>query len=104
MMSKISRSLMLVAAINTAVCAQDGFLKVIDAKNPLTQTTSPGFYKGAAWVDIDNDGDVDLFVGPNFLFRNDGNERFTAISDPFAFKPLQPPGGSSWADVNNDGY
>jgi hypothetical protein len=84
--------------------AQVNFSPVVDDNNPATKTTSPGFYKGAAWVDIDNDGDIDLFVSPNSLFINNGNGNFSVLDDPFQFKPTQPPGGASWADLNNDGY
>lgn len=40
---------------------------------------------GAAGGDYDNDGDVDLFVvrgdvGPNLLYRNDGNNTFTDVA------------------------
>ncbi|MCG8455610.1 MAG: VCBS repeat-containing protein, partial [Holophagales bacterium] len=37
------------------------------------------FAKGVAWGDYDDDGDPDLYVsniGPNRLYRNDGNMRF----------------------------
>jgi hypothetical protein len=84
--------------------AQSGFNKVVDSGNPVTTFTSPAFYKGAAWIDYDNDNDLDLFASPNFLFRNDGNGTFVQITNPFGFTPMQNPGGSSWADLNNDGF
>ena len=73
-----------------------------------------GDSEARAWVDYDNDGDLDLFVSnifvlrlskfTNVLYRNDGNGRFTRIiysglsrlSD-FAF-------GSCWGDYDNDGF
>lgn len=82
--------------------AQGGFTKVVNAANPLTTFTSTGIYKGAAWVDLDNDGDVDLFAYPNKLFRNDSNGNFTALPD-LPYTPLEQQGGSSWADLDNDG-
>jgi len=62
---------------------------------------------GAAFADIDNDGDFDLFVsnyvGPNRLFLNDGKGNF---SDATA--AIQPPKdgwgkGPTFGDVDNDG-
>jgi hypothetical protein len=42
---------------------------------------------GAAMVDIDNDGDLDLYVcnyeAPNQLFLNDGKARFTERAQEF---------------------
>ncbi len=86
------------------VHAQGGFDKITDPTNPVTTFTTGGYYKGASWIDYDNDNDPDLFAAPNFLFRNDGNGVFVQITDPFGFIPQQNPGGSSWADLNNDGY
>lgn len=64
--------------------AQGGFTKIIDAANPVTTFTTAGIYKGAAWVDFDNDHDIDLYAAPNRLFRNDGNGVFIQLIDlPF---------------------
>jgi hypothetical protein len=81
---------------------QGGFTKVVDAANPITTFTSPGVFKGASWVDIDNDDDLDLFAGQNNLFRNDGGT-FVKLVDPFGFTFGQNPGGASWADLDHDG-
>lgn len=82
--------------------AQGGFTKVVDVSNPVTTFTTAGIYKGAAWVDFDNDQDIDLFAAPNRLFRNDGNGVFTQLID-LPFSPIQNPGGASWADLDQDG-
>ena len=68
---------------------------------------------GAAAADYDNDGDEDVFVanyGPNRLFRNDGEGRF---SDVAAEMGLQGPAklggfvkwsaGGTWFDADGDG-
>src|SRR3954463_7142689 len=90
--------------LNYSVFAQGGFTKIVDPLNPVTTFTTPGYYKGAAWIDFDNDNDLDLFASPNFLFRNDGNGIFTQLVSPFGFTAMQNPGGSSWADLNGDGF
>ena len=52
--------------------------------NP-TNSKAELFAGGAASGDYDNDGDIDLYVvrgnvGPNLLYRNDGNNRFTDVA------------------------
>ena len=86
------------------VWSQAGFVKIVDPTNPATTFISAGIYKGVAWIDFDNDNDIDLFASPHRLFRNDGGGSFIEIPAPFGFAPLQNPGGSSWADLNNDGF
>jgi hypothetical protein len=97
-------TIILVAFIANFSNAQAGFSKLVDASNPITTYTSAGIYKGVSWIDFDNDNDLDLFAIPDFLFRNDGNGVFVQLPDPFGYTPLQFPGGSSWADINNDGF
>jgi hypothetical protein len=71
------------------------------------------FTYGAAWADIDNDGDLDLFcanygVGvKNRLFRNDskdGKIRFTEITDAAGVGDRAWSWSASFADINNDGW
>lgn len=94
----------LFAVIKIAV-AQGGWTKITSSSNPITTFTSNGYYKGAAWVDINNDSLIDLFAMPNFVFLNNGAGSFTQLTglniNP---SPIQNPGGCSWGDINNDGY
>lgn len=64
--------------------------------------------RGANWIDVDGDMDLDLFVcrelGQNeFLYKNEGNGYFVKITD----SPLVNAGGetwsASWGDYDNDG-
>lgn len=65
---------------------------------------------GASFVDIDNDGDLDIFLtnanasfGFNTLYRNDGNDQFTKI-DGGEVTGLQTASfGHTWGDFDNDG-
>jgi hypothetical protein len=63
---------------------------------------------GAAWVDVDNDGDEDLFVtggggAYNLLYRNDGAAGFSRVLAGELVNIRQQHLGTSWADYNNDG-
>lgn len=67
-----------------------------------------GSSRGVTWVDIDNDGDLDLFICNeegqiNFVYRNNGNGSFTKITTT----ELTQIGGNwwsaSWGDFDNDG-
>lgn len=60
------------------------------------------------WIDYDNDGDSDLYVtnennANNSLFRNDGPDTFTQITNLAISLDGSTTAGSSWADIDNDG-
>ncbi len=64
------------------------------------------------WVDYDGDGDNDLFITnqgssnnneKNTLFRNDGPNNFTQITNLAIVQDLKNSAGSSWEDIDNDG-
>lgn len=60
------------------------------------------------WIDYDNDGDCDLFVtneggNANSLFRNDGANNFTQITNSAITMSFRNSTGSSWGDIDNDG-
>jgi enediyne biosynthesis protein E4 len=79
------------------------FEKVTDPNNPVVTTAIDANYSGAAWVDIDNDGNLDLFTTKNFLFRNLANGNFERLTNFQSLSASQLGNGTSWADYDNDG-
>ncbi len=92
---------------------QDNFLYKNNGDGTFTAVTSGdivndgGNSHGSTWIDIDNDGDLDLYVtndqdGDNFLYKNNGDETFTKVTND-----LTTSGGNSFgtaiADYDNDG-
>ncbi len=80
------------------------FTQVTNSENPINQVTINGLYRGAAWVDIDNDGDLDLSI-QGWAFRNDGGDNFSIVKSfgkgPAGGAP-EILGSVSWADYDND--
>lgn len=63
---------------------------------------------GSSWADVDNDGDLDLFVANfsnqnNQLFLNKGNGIFEAVTQGAMVTDGGYSFGSSFADIDNDG-
>jgi hypothetical protein len=61
--------------------------------------------EGAAWIDFDNDGDLDLYVannGPNRLYQNDGGD-FTDVAPALGIDGDDWTKGLAWGDYDNDG-
>ncbi len=64
---------------------------------------------GQAWADYDGDGWLDLYVtdsvGPNSLYRNNGDGTFSlSPHNEQVALPEHYSGGASWADYDNDGW
>ena len=83
-----------------------------DAGRFVDVTATAGLARDSAavrqcsWVDIDNDGDMDLFVAfrdkPNALYRNDGG-RFTDIAPNLGLADPRKSVGGVWFDYDADG-
>jgi hypothetical protein len=59
-----------------------------------------------SWIDVDRDGDLDLFValrdGPNMLWRNDG-EHFRSVGKELGLDDPRRTVGAVWFDMDQDG-
>jgi len=64
---------------------------------------------GAAWIDYDNDNDLDLFMtngigSNNGLFRNEGDGTFSDVSHEAGIESGLGHSGALAGDIDNDGY
>ncbi len=97
------RTICLAACFTSTVMVHaQTFTRITDPQNQAAVTPGTAGYRGCAWVDYDLDGDEDLWVNRNFLYRNDGNGVFVNAQVGI---PAQTGLGSgcSWADYDNDG-
>jgi PKD repeat protein len=94
--------LFILGLFNLLTVAQT-FVAVTDQNNPIIAIGMDANYSGAAWVDIDGDGDDDLYSTKNYLFRNLGSGNFERLIDFQSSSAPQLGNGTSWADYDNDG-
>lgn len=77
-----------------------------NVSDAITSDEAPS--DGATWGDIDNDGDLDLYVAnwwgvQNLFYLNDGSGSFRKIEDRILTRGAYSE-TASWADFNKDGY
>lgn len=75
---------------------------------PYTRSTTGGGLGGIAWLDYDQDGDLDLYVtnsafADNGLFRNNGDGTFTNVSTMAGVTNRLGNLGVVIGDIDNDG-
>lgn len=99
----MKRSILLLLSFYSFVYAQGGFTFMNDPLNPVASFNNTATYRGAAWVDVDNDNDIDLFCAPDNLFINDGRGNFTVLSTQIGSGQQQVPSGVTFADFDHDG-
>ena len=101
-------------AVIAIIAIQPGMFSPAQAQTTFTKiTTGPVVTdaadgQGCAWVDFDDDGDLDLYIscnrtGASLLYRNDGNGVFTKITTGPIVNAGVGSVGASWADLDNDG-
>ena len=80
------------------------FTKVTDADNPIVSAAGAvaGSYSGCAWIDYNQDGNLDLYWVRGGLFKNNGDGNFSKITD--SNLKTDAGYGTTWADFNNDGF
>lgn len=101
--------------------AADGSIDAVRGRNVLWLQRSDGSFQrkddsgladggygmGVAVGDVDNDGDLDVFVtnwGPDRLFRNDGNARFTDVTEESGIAGPHWGASAGFCDVDGDGW
>lgn len=70
--------------------------------------TDAGQTHGCNFIDVDNDGDLDLYTcntegQPNKLYENDGTGAFSIANDPVLSDSTGIPYGQAWSDFDKDG-
>ena len=87
----------------TGLSFSQTFMKVTDPSNPIVTANFATNYSGAAWIDFNNDGNLDLFTTKNFLFSGDGKGNFETITTDLGPELGGQSNGPSWGDYDNDG-
>ncbi|MBP6311800.1 MAG: FG-GAP-like repeat-containing protein [Flavobacteriales bacterium] len=100
--------------LDQVLTTHDGTIELFenDGTGHFTDATSgcgmevSGFFLQSKFVDLDNDGYVDVLIaggsGSAYVFMNNGNKTFSAITNPFpANKTMH---SFATGDVNNDGF
>lgn len=101
--------MILVAHFTSGRVQGQTFTRVTDPLNPVT--TDQYESGGGTWVDINNDGWLDLFVSNgnlsnqnNSLYLNTGSGNFIRVTTGSIVTDGGSSIGSTWGDYDNDGY
>lgn len=85
------------------------FQDISSILGPYTRSATGEGLGGIAWLDYDQDGDLDLYVtngpaAPNGLFRNNGDGTFTNVSEEAGVANGLGNSGVVVGDIDNDDY
>lgn len=94
--------------IPNSLLQNDGTGRFTDVTFDCGMGTKHSPTQTAAWLDFDNDGDLDLYVGnesdPCQLFENDGKGKFADVAQKAQAENLRYTKGVTCVDFNNDRY
>jgi hypothetical protein len=100
----------ILALLSGLLCSDDLQAQTFTKVTAGPVVTTQGDSRSVNWVDINNDGWIDLMIsnGPsagqvNFVYLNDGAGNFTAMTGDPLVSDAKPFDGASWADTDNDG-
>ncbi len=102
-MNRISILLLFLSLVISQLHSQTNFTKVTDVANPIVTDpgSQSGSYTGASWIDMNDDGKLDLFINQGPLYRNEGGGIFTKLTS--AITNQGAAFANSWSDFDNDG-
>lgn len=78
--------------------------------NSAPFSNNVGYYHHASWIDVDNDGQLELYLSNywptrfNELYKIDTNGNWMLWSDNLLSQITGSGTGTTWCDYNNDGY
>ncbi|HTL83495.1 MAG TPA: FG-GAP-like repeat-containing protein [Bacteroidia bacterium] len=96
--------------VNSKLMVNDGagvFTDIMATSGIATTTTY--FGENASWHDFDNDGYLDLLISgdKHYIYRNNGNNTFTQVTEPFVYTTSSTQRymrGQGVGDLNGDGF
>lgn len=107
---KSMQKIFLLVFLSTQCLAQN-FSRISGPSGTVGNPALDDYWTGAAWVDVDNDGDLDLFLTnripgtaprQNILYKNNASSFTKVTSNPIVNR-VGYWFGTTWADFDNDG-